>query len=42
MQKNSDIVALFNKAISNDNPTTKLWKYRAFILTNPAEAATLK
>jgi hypothetical protein len=42
MESAKDVRSKFLKAIDGDTPTTKLWKYRAFILHFPEEAPSLK
>lgn len=42
MEKDKDLRSKFLKAIEDDSPVTKLWKYRTFIQTNPQDASSLK
>ena len=42
MDSETNLRSKFLKAIDNDYPLTKLWKFRALIQNYPKEAATLK
>ncbi len=42
IEQNTSLKSKFTHAIANDSPTTKLWKYRAFIQSHPSQAIELK